>query len=99
MFQSFQPITTEDRAAERSYAFGQRCGEAIELLLCAVERLGPDTPHVDLCVMAEAVIEHMGNRPSEVSWDDVYAGARSVSPRFRKAEVAHEAAVSGRAVA
>ena len=88
MSQSFQPHTAEDVSAERSYAFGQACGEAIEFLLCAVERLAPHTSAFDRCCMAEAIIEHLGGRPSDPSWDDVTAGVRATAPRFRAAEVA-----------
>jgi xanthine/CO dehydrogenase XdhC/CoxF family maturation factor len=86
-FLSFQPTPTADLSAERSYAFGQTCGEAIELLLCAVERLAPHTSAFDRCCMAEAIIEHMDGRPSDTSWDDVTAGVRATAPRFRAAEL------------
>ena len=85
-FTAYQPTAPEDLAAERSFAFGQACGHVIELTLCGVEQHAPSTSAFELCCIAEAIIEHMAGRPEDTSWDDVTAGVRAVSARFRKAE-------------
>lgn len=75
------------------YEHGEALSEVIELTLAALERTAPGTSTLDLCGIAEAIIEGAGGRNphwKQSDWVRVYAGARDGSPRYREAVRAFE---------
>jgi hypothetical protein len=74
-----------------AYAHGETLAEVVELTLAALERTAPDTPALELCCIAEAILEHAagGGDWRTEEWRQVYAAAVAGSPRYREAERAH----------
>ena len=73
------------------YTHGETLAEVVELTLAALERTAPDTPALELCCIAETILEHTtaGNDWRTEEWRQVYAAAVAGSPRYREAERAY----------
>lgn len=74
---------------------GTALAEVIELTLAALERVAPDTATLDLCAIAEAIIENAGGAdPSwrQPEWRAVYRAAEDGAPRYAEAVRAFELA-------
>lgn len=73
------------------YTHGETLAEVVELTLAALERTAPDTPALELCCIAETILEHAagGGDWRTEEWRQVYAAAVAGSPRYREAERAY----------
>lgn len=72
---------------------GAALAEVIELTLAALERVAPDTTTLDLCAIAEAIIENAGGaNPAwrQPEWRAVYGAAEAGSTRYGEAARAFE---------
>lgn len=73
---------------------GQAIAEVIELTLASLERVAPTTRTIDLCGIAENIIEVASGydkRWDHAEWELVYQAVRDESPRYREAVRAYEA--------
>lgn len=70
------------------YAHGETLAEVVELTLAALERTAPGTPALELCYIAETILENAagGGDWRNEEWRQVYAAAAANSPRYREAE-------------
>ena len=73
------------------YTHGETLAEVVELTLAALERTAPGTPALELCCIAEAILENAagGDDWRTEEWRQVYAAAVAGSPRYREAERAY----------
>lgn len=79
--------------SETPHEHGEALAEVIELTLAALERVAPDTATIDLCVIAEAIIENAGGADPEwrqAEWRAVYRAAEAGSARYAEAARAFE---------
>lgn len=69
------------------HTHGEALSEVIELTLAALERTAPTTRAIDLCGIAEAIIESAGGAGDwrQDDWRIVYAAAEAGSLRYREA--------------
>ena len=77
------------------HTHGAALAEAIELTLAALERVAPDTQTINLCAIAESIIENAGGADPawrQAEWRAVYRAAEDGSPRYGEAARAFELA-------
>lgn len=73
---------------------GELLSEVIELTLAALERTAPTTRTIEICGIAEAIIEGAGGADpnwTRKDWQAVYRAVEQGSQRYREAVRAYEA--------